>query len=205
MFKILKADFDHYRRVLGKKYQTLILIPIIIIWHPASVAVIWFRFGQAVQKIKFYIFRKVLLGIYFLIYPFIRFFSGVQIPLSASIGPGLAILHYGVVTMSSGTTIGTNCLLHYNVAIVGYRIGSGPTIGDNFYAGVSVTIVDDVIIGNNVTAGSGTVITKSVPENAIIAGVPAKILRFREPNEQPSENKTLKHQEPKWLKVSGKP
>ena len=48
-----------------------------------------------------------------------------------------------------------------------------------------MTIVGNLVIEDNVICGAGSVITKSVPADAIISGVPAKILRFRRENERP--------------------
>ena len=52
-----------------------------------------------------------------------------------------------------------------------------PTIGDNVVLGASVTIIGDVSIGNNVIVGAGSVVTKSVPSNTIVAGNPARVLK----------------------------
>lgn len=50
-------------------------------------------------------------------------------------------------------------------------------IGDNVFIGQNVTILKGVQIGNNVVIGSGTVVTKSFPDNVIIAGNPAQVIR----------------------------
>lgn len=52
-----------------------------------------------------------------------------------------------------------------------------PTIGDNVRLGANVTILGDIEIGNNVTIGAGSVITKSVPDNCVVVGNPARIIR----------------------------
>jgi len=57
--------------------------------------------------------------------------------------------------------------------------GLGPTIGDNVYVGANVCIVGDIKIGNNVVIGAGCVVTKDVPDNAVVVGNPGRILRFQ--------------------------
>ncbi len=53
----------------------------------------------------------------------------------------------------------------------------GIVIGKNCWIGAKVTILDGVIIGNNCVIAAGSVVTKSQPDNSVIAGVPAKIIR----------------------------
>lgn len=53
-----------------------------------------------------------------------------------------------------------------------------PTIGNNVTLGANVTIIGKINIGNNVTIGAGSVVVKDVPDNCIIAGNPAKIIKY---------------------------
>ncbi len=55
----------------------------------------------------------------------------------------------------------------------------GIKIGSNCWIGAKVTILDGVTVGNNCVVAAGAVVTKSFPDNVVIAGVPAKILRLR--------------------------
>ncbi len=54
------------------------------------------------------------------------------------------------------------------------RICRGASLGSN------ATILGNVIVGANAIVGAGSVVTRDVPENAIVAGNPAKVLRFRD-------------------------
>ena len=53
-------------------------------------------------------------------------------------------------------------------------------IGDRVWLGANVTVLKGVEIGNDAVVGAGSVVTKDVPEKAIVAGVPAKILRMKD-------------------------
>ena len=51
------------------------------------------------------------------------------------------------------------------------------SIGNNVWIGGSVTILPGVTIGNGVTIGAGSVVTRSVPDDVVVAGNPARIIR----------------------------
>ena len=51
-------------------------------------------------------------------------------------------------------------------------------IGDNAWIGDNVTILPGVSLGNNVIVGANAVVTKSFPDNSVIAGVPAKVIKM---------------------------
>jgi acetyltransferase-like isoleucine patch superfamily enzyme len=55
----------------------------------------------------------------------------------------------------------------------------GITIGDDAWLGYGVTVLDGVHIGNGTVVGAGSVVTKSLPDNAIAFGVPAEVVRIR--------------------------
>ena len=57
-----------------------------------------------------------------------------------------------------------------------------PIIGNNVRISKGAIVFGGITIGNNVTVGANAVVTKPVPDNAIVAGVPAKILRFKDEN-----------------------
>lgn len=59
-----------------------------------------------------------------------------------------------------------------------YRSRKGEIhIGDNVFIGARSTILYNVNIGNNVIIGAGSVITKDIPDNCVVAGVPAKFIK----------------------------
>jgi acetyltransferase-like isoleucine patch superfamily enzyme len=59
------------------------------------------------------------------------------------------------------------------------RVSRGITLGENVWLGAGVTVLDGVGLGSNVVVGAGAVVTQSLPDAAIAAGVPARVLRRR--------------------------
>lgn len=104
----------------------------------------------------------------------------IQIPLNTKIGYGLYIGHAGPVVINSTAIIGDNCNLSQFVTI-GSNDGKAAVIGDNVYIGPSVCIIEHVNIGNNVTIGAGSIVTKDIPENATVVGNYAKVINYKCP------------------------
>lgn len=100
------------------------------------------------------------------------------------VGPGLRLIHLGSFTYFKGSTkIGANATILTGVVIGTKKISKEKEmviIGDNCYIGLNAKIIGGVKIGNNVTIGANAVVTKDVPDNAVVGGVPAKILKFKE-------------------------
>ena len=117
-------------------------------------------------------------------------FRSISVKLGFSIGPnifgpGLAIVHYGLLILDPTTRIGKNCRIHMGVHIGGaatfvepnMQSEYSPRIGDNVYIGPGAKIYGPVKIGNNCVVGANAVVTKSFDEEGLtIAGVPAKII-----------------------------
>ena len=105
---------------------------------------------------------------------------GLEIPKETNIGYGLYIGHGFGIIINATAKIGNNCNIS-QFTTIGTNHNQAAIIGDNVYIGPSVCIVENVIIGNNVTIGAGAVVTKDIPDNATVAGVPAKIISYKNP------------------------
>ena len=94
-------------------------------------------------------------------------------------GPGVCFCHYGTIVVNKDARIGRNCRIHVGVNIGGYNDGV-PKIGDDVYIGPGAKIFGGITIGNNVSIGANAVVNKSFPDNVVVAGIPAKIIKEKE-------------------------
>ena len=94
-----------------------------------------------------------------------------------------------------GITLGDNCLVGHNVVFATLNHGFAPeerqsmlpapiVVGRNVWIGSNSTILKGVTIGDNSIIAAGSVVTKDVPANAIVAGVPARFIRSISPEEE---------------------
>jgi len=107
---------------------------------------------------------------------------GISIYPSVAIGSGLYIGHFGGIVVNDGCIIGKNCNISHDVTIgASYRGDKQgiPKIGNNVFIGPGAKIFGAIRVGDNVAIGSNSVVTHDVPDNAVVAGIPAKIISFK--------------------------
>lgn len=116
-----------------------------------------------------------------------RFYKyGIKLGFTISpntFGPGLCLCHVGPIIINDHCNIGANARIHVGVNIGNYsRLDKNwvpdntPTIGNNVYIGPGAKIFGKIKIGNNVAIGANAVVTKDVPDDVTVAGVPAKVI-----------------------------
>lgn len=84
-------------------------------------------------------------------------------------------------TYLNANSIGCNFTCRQNTTIGNKsddKPNERPTIGDNVTLGANVVIIGNVRIGNNVIIGAGSVVVKDVPDNAVVVGNPARIIKY---------------------------
>lgn len=98
-----------------------------------------------------------------------------------TVGAGMRIFHTGdFVHIKSKCKIGRNCTLLPGVVIGNKNLeddGSFTTIGNNCYFGLGAKVFGEVNIGNNVVIGANSVVVKDIPDNCVVSGIPAKIIK----------------------------
>lgn len=102
---------------------------------------------------------------------------GIDISLTATIGPGLKIEHFGGIFINGKALIGMRCSI-LNGVTIGEYFGA-PTIGDFVYIGPGAKLIGGFCVGANAVIGANAVVTRNVPENAVIVGIPGKMISDR--------------------------
>ena len=94
------------------------------------------------------------------------------------IGGGLFIQH-GFSTIICAERIGENCWINQQVTI-GYVETECPVLEDNVMVNCGAKVLGGITMKKNSRAAAGAVVVKDVPENAIVGGVPAKVIKYQE-------------------------
>jgi serine O-acetyltransferase len=101
------------------------------------------------------------------------------IPFTTQLGAKSKFAYGGIgVVIHSRAVIGEKVIIGQNVTIGRQLKPEGiPRIGNNVYISAGARILGDIRIGNNVIIGANAVVVKDVPDNSIVAGVPAKVIK----------------------------
>lgn len=114
-----------------------------------------------------------------LIQVWIHFRYNCDISPVTQIGKGTTLGHGGIgVVINSRSVLGRNCIIAQNVTLAG-KDGGAPVLDDWVYVGANSIVLGGVHVGKNAFIGALTLVNKDVPDNAIVAGSPAKVLRIR--------------------------
>tara|TARA_B110000116_G_scaffold190573_1_gene165599 strand:- start:284 stop:862 length:579 start_codon:yes stop_codon:yes gene_type:complete len=149
----------------------------IILTYPGVKAMFFHQIAHFFCLAKFDLIARI-------ISQFSRFLTGIEIHPKAKIGKNLFIDHGMGVVIGETSEIGNNVTIYHMVTLGGISpsidsneqrsIKRHPTLKDNVVIGSGAQILGPVIIGENSKIGANAVVTKDVPDNAIMIGIPAK-------------------------------
>ena len=149
----------------------------LILTYPGVKAIFFHKIANFFAIAKFDLIARI-------ISQFSRFLTGIEIHPKAKIGKNLFIDHGMGVVIGETSEIGNNVTSYHNVTLGGIApsINSNdqrntkrhPTLEDNVIVGSGAQILGPIIIKKNSLVGANAVVTKDVPENAVMIGIPAK-------------------------------
>lgn len=142
-----------------------------------------YRLGQRVRRrVRIPVIREILKAFTLLLHFMVRVVTKIDIPFDADIGKGLYIGHSGYIVVNPMAKLGPYCNLSPGV-IIG-EAGRGdyrgvPQIGCRVYFGPGAKVFGRIRIGDNVAIGANAVVCEDVPDNAVVGGVPARVLSLK--------------------------
>lgn len=129
------------------------------------------------KKSNKYIKKNMIFIASYYRYKITKKYSCILSPYSV-IEIGLKLPHPIGIVIGEGVKIGKNVTIYQNVTI-GRKdtdIAKYPSIGDNVVIYSGAKILGSIVIGNNSVIGANSVVLNDVPENSVVAGIPAKII-----------------------------
>ena len=149
----------------------------LILTYPGVKAVFFHRIANFFSVAKFDLIARI-------ISQFSRFLTGIEIHPGARIGKNLFIDHGMGVVIGETSEIGDNVTIYHMATLGGIapsinsndqrNIKRHPTIGDEAVIGSGAQVLGPITVGRCAKIGANAVVTKDVPEKAVMVGIPAK-------------------------------
>ena len=149
----------------------------ILLTYPGVKALFFHRIANFFSKAKFDLVAR-------LISQLSRFFTGIEIHPKAEIGKNFFIDHGMGVVIGETSEIGDNVTIYHAATLGGISpsiksdeqrdVKRHPTLKNNVVVGSGAQVLGPIIVGENAKIGANAVVTKDVPANAVMVGIPAK-------------------------------
>jgi len=149
----------------------------VILTYPGVKAVLFHQIAHFFSVAKFDLISRV-------ISQFSRFLTGIEIHPAAKIGKKFFIDHGMGVVIGETSEIGDNVTIYHMVTLGGIspsinsdnqrQVKRHPTLKDNVVIGSGAQVLGPITVGENAKVGANAVVTKDVPANAVMVGIPAK-------------------------------
>lgn len=183
MFAIFRADlaraaapgaFTHQAAPWSTRKALAVLVDHQEVWAIAE-----FRMRQALRRVRgplrvpLRVFTWVTRQAMFAV-------TGIQIPTTATIGPGFTIMHSGSVVVHGDAVIGENVTIGHQTTI-GTNAGGVPTLGDCIFVGPGARILGAVHVGDGALVGANAVVMHDVPARHVATGSDGTVRPDRHP------------------------
>lgn len=179
MIKAYAADLRRYTSARNRM-TPLLAVKLILEYHGLQ-ALLGYRLGNALQRAwrhHWYWLPLLPAGwlLYFLISRYVWFAFDIRLKLSAAIGAGLYIGHFGNILLER-CRVGANCSISQSVHIhPDLESNAGPVVGDRVWMGAHAQVVGAYQIGAGSTISAGAVVKRDIPEQTLCLGNPARVV-----------------------------
>lgn len=166
-------------RRCAEKYSSPRTLGRLLLDNRGLQALLAYRLGRYLLHAKhsYYAWPLLLIGwpVYYLLSRYVRAAFDIRLELSADIGPGLYIGHFGAIRVRR-CRIGAHCSIGRLTDITPAGEGPGPVIGDRVWMGLHVHIVGNYRVGSGATVSAGSVVRRDIPQAALCLGDPARLV-----------------------------
>lgn len=137
---------------------------------------IFLRYSEYYMNIRYSFFNRLMVTYFRYRMRKLSYKLGFQIAENV-FGPGINIYSYGTIITNPNAKVGAHCTIYPGVTLGGKVENGYPIIGDNCFIGLGSKILGGIRIGDNVYIAPNAVVVKSVEDNCVVGGVPAKVIK----------------------------
>ena len=167
-FKELKEFLDTYKKKdpASRSYLE------IVVCYPGAHAVFFHKISNFFWLLKLKLLGRIISNIS-------RFLTGIEIHPAVKIGKNFFIDHGMGIVIGETTVIGDNVSIYQGVTLGGTKWEKRkrhPSISDNVVIGAGAKVLGPITVGKNSKIGANSVVTRNVPSNTVVVGIPARVV-----------------------------
>ncbi len=177
LFRLLAMDARRHRELFGAREDVSRLKLCLGMLSPRFAPVLLCRLAYSSQRCRLSPLAKVFSLLNFMLF-------GIEIAVNCKIGPGVFFPHTQG-TVIGAYSIGSNAVIYQGVTVGArdldftYDEDHRPVLGDDVMLGAGAKVLGGIRVGDGVTVAANAVLLMSVPNQCVVGGVPAKILKTR--------------------------
>jgi serine O-acetyltransferase len=169
MFRTLREHIETIRREDPAAKNSLE----VLLCYPGLHAVLFHRVAHVFYRGEWFVVARLISHIS-------RFLTGIEIHPGATIGKRLFIDHGMGTVIGETAEVGDDVLLYQGVTLGGTGTEKGkrhPTLGNNVVVGTGAAVLGNIVLGEGVRVGAGSVVVHSVPAHSTVVGIPGRVVK----------------------------
>lgn len=155
-------------------------------WTRENVGRVWDRGPKLIRALRRYQAAKQKPGVvaavaskyWVLVHGFWSVITQSELHLNMQVEGGLRLPHPTGIIVHPNAVIGPNCMLMHQVTLSG-----AVTLGGHVDIGAGAKVLGPLTIGDDVEIGANAVVIQDVPAGAVVAGIPARVIRIKRPHD----------------------
>jgi serine O-acetyltransferase len=175
--QLLTMDVQRHRELFGKRPLESKFKIWLSMFSPRFIPVLLCRLAYKSHMLGAGVLARIFSLLNFLLF-------GIEIATTCEIGPGLFFPHtHG--TVIGAVSIGRNAIIYQGVTLGAkdldftYDASHRPVVGNDVFLGAGAKVLGGLKIGDNVAVAANAVLLESTPDDVVVGGIPAKIIKYR--------------------------